>query len=77
MIHAKINLSKSPFYSVGVLWRGPFLSRLLFRLMIANKISEAPGFIESSKDGGRREVKIGIEVGNGLKPLRMELRVED
>jgi hypothetical protein len=61
MKHAKINLSKSPFYSVRVLWRGSFLSRLPFRLLIANKISEALGFIEFSKDDGRREVKLRVK----------------
>jgi hypothetical protein len=60
MIHAKINLSKYSFCSVRVLWRGPFLSRLLFRLMVTHQTSEAPGVVEPSKDGGRGEVKIGI-----------------
>jgi len=50
MKHTKINLSKSPFYSVRVLRRGLCLSRLLFRSMIANKLSEALGFIQLSKD---------------------------
>lgn len=61
MKHAKINPLKSPFYSVRVLWRGSFLSRLLFRLLITNKTSEALGFIQLSKDGGRREVKIRVK----------------
>ena len=62
MKHVKINLSKSPFYSVRVLLRGSFLSRLSFRFLIANNIQETLWglfhFQRIWEKGG--EVEIGI-----------------
>jgi hypothetical protein len=61
MKHTKINLSRPPFYSVRVLSRGLCSNRLRSRLLIANQISRTMEFIEFSKVGRGKEVKIRVQ----------------
>ncbi len=77
MKHAEINLLKSHFTSVMALWESPFPSQLPFKLIIANKISEALvllNFPEMGEKGGegRPAGKVYLLNTQGLKRFRTE-----